>query len=212
MVKCEALATSVSNKIEYKEDIDGIDEWKHSWPDGELSYRLNNFTEDIDSDGHQQRAITVAFRVWQLRIKNLDFRREYNPDASVDIDISFQPPDKFHSNNTLAHAWFPGQGKISGDVEINDNWDWVTHSKLQSLTHPPIIPIMVHELGHSLGLRHDPEHKDSIMYPSFNLSKKKNRLGPRDVQRIQERYGVRSISQRMLDYFQRRRDLGQDFR
>jgi hypothetical protein len=49
------------------------------------------------------------------------------------------------------------------------------------------------------------------MYPSFNLGKKKNRLHERDIQRIQERYGARTISQRMLDYFQNRRDAGWDF-
>ena len=50
------------------------------------------------------------------------------------------------------------------------------------------------------------------MYPSFNLGEKKNDLGPSDKERIQSRYGERKLSQRILDYFMRRRDLGLDFR
>ena len=74
------------------------------------------------------------------------------------------------------------------------------------------MPILIHEFGHSLGLRHDTIDRKSIMYSSFNLGEKKNRLGPNDISRIQERYGARNISQRMIDYFQNRRDRGFDFR
>ena len=49
------------------------------------------------------------------------------------------------------------------------------------------------------------------MYPSFNLGIKKNKLHIRDIQRIQSRYGARKISQRLIDYFQRRRDMAWDF-
>ena len=43
-----------------------IDEWKHRWPDGIVTYRLNNLSPDIERADHQIRAVTVAFRVWQL--------------------------------------------------------------------------------------------------------------------------------------------------
>jgi hypothetical protein len=52
---------------------------------------------------------------------------------------------------------------------------------------------------------------DSIMYPSFDLGKRKNDLHTRDIQRIQSRYGARDISQRIIDYFQKRRDEAWDF-
>ena len=219
MYKCECVNPNVcdNNTILYKENIEGIDEWPHVWPDGEVSYRLNNFTRDINAESHQTRAITVALRVWQLRIKKIKFRREYNPDVHVDFNVSFEPADHFSSKNIFAHAWFVGQGDISGDVHFNDGWDWVTHSELQNIGHPPIIPIGVHEFGHSLGLRHDLIFPESIMWPSFNLGKKKNILGPNDIIRITGQgdfigYGKRSLPQRIIDYFKRRRDLGIDFR
>ena len=207
---CE-LNTS-DRKLQFTDNIEGIDEWPHSWPDGEISYRLNNFTNDISKEAHQLRAVTVALRVWQLRISKLKFRRERDPDKSVDFDVSFQPLEKFdNKKGVLAHAWYPGQGKISGDVEINDEWKWVSHSQLQRLSAPPLIPVLIHEFGHSLGLRHDTIDKASIMYPSFDLGQKKNQLGLRDISRIQGRYGARKLSQRVIDYFKYRRNLGLDF-
>ncbi len=188
-------------------------QWPHSWPDGEISYRLNNHTADIDKSKFQDRAVTVALRAWQLRISNLKFRRERNPDTPVDFDVSFEPLAHFDGKKgVLAHAYFLGQGNISGDCHINDEWNWTTHSALQNSSTPPLVPILIHEFGHSLGLRHDPDHRESIMYPSFSLSQKKNTLGPRDIVRIQERYGQRNISQRLLDYFINRRIRGFDFR
>jgi len=197
--------------IQFKENIEGIDEWPKSWPDGEISYRLNNFSQDL-SNRWQTRAATVSLRTWQLRINKLRFRRERNKDAHVDFNVNFKEQDSFSSEGVLAHAWFPGQGDISGDVEINDQWNWVPGVHLSDIGHPPMVPILIHEFGHSLGLRHDNTTTDSIMYPSFNLGRKKTGLGPRDVLRIQERYGTRSLSQRILDYFLARRLRGGDFR
>ena len=209
--RCDALSSL--SRIEFKEDIAGIDEWPHSWPAGEISYRLNNYTLDIDKQSMQDRAVTVALRAWQLRISDLKFRRERNPDVAVDFDVSFEPLSHFDNRKgVFAHAYFPGQGRVSGDCHINDEWNWTTHSALQNLSTPPLVPILIHEFGHSLGLRHDTQSSESIMYPSYDLGKVKNTLGPRDIARIQQRYGKRRISQRMLDYFINRRVRGFDFR
>ncbi len=209
---CQALKT---DRILFKENIEGINEWPHKWPDGEVSYRLNSYSTDF-SERNQLRAITVALRAWQLRINKIRFRRERNPDVSVDFDVSFEPTDHFTSDNIFAHAYFPGQGDISGDVHINDGgWHWTSDVSLSNLARPPLVPIMIHEFGHSLGLRHD-TFTDSmhteIMYPTFNIGRKKTNLGIRDIFRIQEKYGARTMSQRWLDYFRRRRALGWDFK
>ena len=194
-----------------------IDEWKHRWPDGIVTYRLNNLSPDIERADHQIRAVTVAFRVWQLRIKDLKFKRVYDKNKKVDINISFQPLDKFSSSGVLAHAWFPGQGEISGDIEINDEWNWVPTAKWQTLSKPPLVAVLIHEIGHSLGLKHDTSTMDAIMYPSFDLGKPKNKLHQNDIERIQGKrgfvgYGERKLSQRIIDYFDKRRLEGLDFR
>jgi len=214
-VHCEAFVNDTAQKVEYKETIEGIDEWKHSWPDGEVSYRLNNFSTDF-REKWQIRAVTVALRVWQWRVKNIKFRRERNLTAHVDFNISFKPLVHFDNRKgVLAHAYFPGQGDISGDCHINDEWDWVPGIHMQTLRNPPMTVILVHEFGHSLGLRHDTlttSQNTEIMYPSFNLGREKYKLGSRDIERIQERYGQRTLSQRIIRYFQNRRHAGGDFR
>ncbi len=210
MYKCQLEERP--DRLQYVDDIEGIDEWEHSWADGEISYRLNNFSDDF-KERWQTKAVTVALRTWQLRITKLKFRRERNPDVSVDFDVSFKPSSTFSSKHVLAHAWYPGQGKISGDCEINDeDWDWVPGVHMATLAKPPLVPILIHEFGHSLGLRHDTTTTESIMYPSFNLGLKKTKLGPRDVTRIQEKYGKRFLSNWIIEYFIQRRIRGSDFR
>ncbi len=211
-VCCNAVVNELKSEIEFIENIEGLDEWKHSWKSGEVSYRLNNFSSDFN-ERWQTRAVTVALRTWKLRISNIFFRRERNPNSHVDFNISWEHLAHFDNRKgVLAHAYFPGQGDISGDCHINDEWNYVAATRFQSLSRPPLVPILIHEFGHSLGLRHDTFDIGSIMYPSFNLGQKKYKLGPRDVTRIQERYGARTLSQRIIDYFIARRLRGSDFR
>lgn len=210
--RCE-LVQNNSRELRFSETVDErIDEWPHSWPLGEISYRLNNRSDDSNKR-FQDRAVTVALRAWQLRISNLRFRKERNRDAHVDFNVSFE--DLAHFDNrrgVLAHAYFPGQGDISGDCHINDDWNWVAGVHLATLSKPPLVPILMHEFGHSLGLRHDAFDVTDIMYPSFNLGERKNNLGNRSIARMQERYGKRNLSARIIAYFQWRRMVGSDFR
>jgi len=204
------------DKIDFVENIEGIDEWPHQAPEGEISYRLNNFSDDL-SKAWQTRAVTVALRAWKLRLDRISFRRERNPDAHVYANIEWN--DLAHFDNrkgVLAHGYFPGQGEASGDVHLNDEWDYVAGVKWSDPAHPPLVPILMHEFGHSIiGLRHDTNsiaQGTEIMYPSFDLGKKFYKLGPRTIQRGQDRYGARTLNQRIIDYFLLRRFRGSDFR
>jgi len=208
-VYCEAFAGK--NSIQFSESDSGVAPWPHRWPPGELSYRLNNRSADT-SERHQIRACTMAFRAIQFFISDIKFRRERNPTAHVDLNITFAPSSSFSSTHVFAHAWFPGQGEKSGDVEINDeDWDWVPGVYLQDLAHPPLVPVLIHEDLHGLGFRHNTHNVDSIMYPSFNLGKKKNQLHEDDILILQDDYGVRNLKPWQLDYFRRRRSAGWDF-
>jgi hypothetical protein len=205
-------AESNPNGLKFTDDLEGLNEWKHSWPEREISYRLNNFSDDL-KEKWQTRAVTVALRIWQLRLSKLKFRRERNPDAHVDFNVSFEDLDHFDGKRgVFAHAYYPGQGEISGDCHINDDWDWVAATKWQTLAKPPLVPVLCHEFGHSIGLTHDTRDVGSIMYPSFNLGQQKYKLGPRDIARIQTRYTGRTLSQRIYDRMALRRLSASDFR
>lgn len=197
---CEAIIGDAD--ISFKDSLEQR-EWTKFWPDGIVTYRLNNFSDDF-SKRWQYRVITDALMFWQWRIKKIKFKRVRDPLAQVDMNISWKPLSFFSSKNALAHAWYPGQGEISGDVEINDEWDYRATVRRATLSKPPLLPIMIHEFGHSIGLTHDVINRESIMYPSFDLGKKKTVLGPVDVERIQIHYGARTRMQRMIDIWRKR--------
>lgn len=211
MIRC---AANIDTDIKFANQTDDgapypeIREWGHKWEQPIVTYKLHNLSDDIENLDHQVRAITIAFRVWQLRIKNLRFRRIYD-DTKPDVDIWFKPLAEFSGPGVLAHATYPGQS--TSYIEINDEWDWVTNTHVSDIGHPPLVPVLIHEVGHILGLVHDSTSMSSIMYPSFNLGAKKNQLGPRDVNRIQWLYGARNLPQRIIDYFRNRRNMGWDF-
>ena len=211
---CE-LAQFTDGSLKFQENLDErIEEWPYSWKPlpRDLSYRLNNFSDDL-SKKWQKRAVTVALRAWQWRLKNLHFRLERNPDAHVDINVDWKTLDDFGGKKAvLARDYYPGQGEVSGDCEINDFWDWVPGVHLATMGKPPLVPILIHEFGHGIGLTHDNFDMTDIMYPSFDLGKKKNTIGQRSIERAQSRYGARSITAWKIAYWIRRRNRGTDFR
>ena len=70
------------------------------------------------------------------------------------------PFDK--SGGTLAHAFFPQQGRASGDIHFDDDEFWT----LGSFSGINLTQVAVHEIGHSLGLEHT-NVRGAIMFPSY---------------------------------------------
>ena len=66
------------------------------------------------------------------------------------------------SGGTLAHAFFPQQGRASGDIHFDDDEFWT----LGSFSGINLTQVAVHEIGHSLGLEHT-NVRGAIMFPSY---------------------------------------------
>jgi len=118
-IRCEASVSPDGSGVKFAtQDEEApypeINEWPHKWEKPILSYRLNNLSPDIQKEEHQVRAVTVAFRCWQLRVRNIKFKRHYPMTDPVDIEIWFRGQEEFSSEGVLAHAYYPGQSSASG--------------------------------------------------------------------------------------------------
>jgi len=64
----------------------------------------------------------------------------------------------------LGHAFFPGSG-LGGDVHLDGDEIWFTHSHTNQ-TGTNIYSVLLHEIGHSLGLAHS-DVESAVMYPWY---------------------------------------------
>jgi len=85
---------------------------------------------------------------------------------------------------TLAHAYLPNQGPRSGDIHFDDDEDWTLGSERGT----DVIQVVVHEIGHSLGLEHSKEDRQ-VMFPSYRGYMASVELGPEDIRKVQSLYG-----------------------
>ena len=191
-------------------DTSDIKERNARWPDGVITYKLISYSKDPRILELQDKVLTVALRAIQLRVKNIRFKRIYD-DAPSDIRVEWHHDLTVFkgNNNVLAQAYYPTNrprtSRFSGLIQFNDNHEWSIYGNNNT---QPMLHVMMHELGHSLGLVHDVNHSESVMYPYCTG---KIKWSKRDLQRLWSFYGKRTISQRILDYFIKRRQKGYDF-
>jgi predicted Zn-dependent protease len=152
------------------------------WDHTNLTYHFVNFSPDLPVND-QKRMIERAFQQW-AEVTPLTFTEV---STGADIDIMFRPAyhgddDPFDGpSGVLAHAFFPppNGGRIAGDLHFDEDEEW---------RDPFLHQVALHELGHSLGLRHS-EVEDAVMWPWFAP---KNDLRPDDIAGIQSKYGPRT--------------------
>ncbi len=153
----------------YYKNFDEIFEINNKiWNKNDLTWTYLNLPTNLKSDKNLiYYEFSRAFLAWE-KISHFTFDYLYN-DTSADIKISFISPkhklfkeDNSFSNETLAHAFFPENGHI----HINDNINWGL-SFFPDSENINLFYVILHEIGHSLGLNHVMNPK-SIMFPTYN--------------------------------------------
>jgi matrixin/putative peptidoglycan binding protein len=141
---------------------DSSEEWNHSntgaWNHGDLTWKLvNTDTNTPTRRAEIENIIATVLAQWDVR-SGYTFNRT---EGVADIEIAFVHPPTGSFWNAMTTPISGG-----GDVSMNIDLTWSTSSSAQE-NATDMASILIHELGHAVGLAHTP-YSDAVMYPIFD--------------------------------------------
>jgi len=156
------------------------------WNKKVLTYRIYDYPKNSLTRSQTDSETRKAFDMWQ-EVAGISFQEQRS--GTPDIVIKWAQGSHGDGNSfdgrsgVLAHAYFPGQGQISGDAHFDDAepWSITPHVGVQ------VLNTLIHEFGHSLGLAHS--SPGTIMEPYHRGWDTNLRLSPDDIAGIQSLYG-----------------------
>lgn len=215
-IRCNVHTNGLRKEIEYVETESTQTEWAGKWAGRVLYYDIEDDCKSLKLK-EIRKALNLAFTTWDLEIA-IQFKPAWWYDKTPDFRVEFKTANEDHyfrdRPSVLAYAYFPEQGASSGRIVFNNEYIWSLNGKgikakdaiakgfpvkgtptdYTSLKTYNIIHVLIHEIGHSIGLRHDVTgNKDGrdVMdaYYSGELT-----LSPRDIYRVRKKYPIRIFS------------------
>lgn len=193
------------------------DEWPYSLPfamglkrDDPIGWREEMDTPDIEGTYLERRIYNLVIMAaeWQTNVNLFEARKNTIP------IIRNRWSDKEHddlfakSNGALYYAWMPVPDfALNGVMVGNDDYHWggkPGSNPLPTGGSEKIYDLQsteTHELFHLLGLTHDTNFPDHIMWPYYNAVRTPQR---NDLFRLQSKYG-RKIRSPLVDLIINRR-------
>ncbi|WOH13587.1 hypothetical protein DCAR_0833097 [Daucus carota subsp. sativus] len=157
------------------------------WPQNTLTY---SFAAENQLDDTVKSVFRSAFDRWST-VTTLTFLQT-DSYSIADIKIGFYSGDHGDGEafdgvlGTLAHAFSPPSGRLHLDSAEN----WVINGEnLKETSAVDLESVVVHEIGHLLGLGHS-SVEDAVMFPSIPSGARKVQLDGDDVEGIQSLYGT----------------------
>ena len=183
--------------------------WNHKWEKPIVTYALQKDSVDIEGRALEKRAVNIAMSTWNFEIplKLKSVRADQNPD--IHINFADEDSDDYLKAGTLAYAYYP-KTSHSGKIVFNEKYLWSLNGDPINAheAFPDLYPIgtrtsvktynmihvLVHEIGHSLGLTHDASNSNSVMWWQYSGQL---HLNDYDIQRITDKYGKRKWNPRI---------------
>lgn len=216
MLNC-VIHDSKKHQIEF---VETQTEWAGKWDKPVMYYEVIGTCRTM-SNRQLRKALNYAMTTWDIEIpvtfKPVWFRGNRGQRPDLTIDFKNRDADQLFkdSPSVLAYAYFPEQGSYSGKVVFNDDYIWDFLGKgmkasealkkgwITGTNNPDnivrtysVVAVLIHELGHSLGLRHDVTGNSDGTDVMDAIYSGKNRLelSERDIYRIVKKYGNRIYS------------------